>query len=350
MNLTIPGRWQDGATSAELPGELQVRGDLVHLMVEGRELCAARLQQLQVSPRLGRTPRYLSFPTFAGQFETSEHGLMEQLESLDRRPGSLAYRVIHRIEQNMLAVVLATLVVVGTVVGYFVWGLPAMSHALAERLPADMLDEAAAETLAFLEEHQLEASELSEVRRGEVLAAIGTVAPDYPQEKLRFYRGGEHGANAFALPDGTIVFTDELVALAEDSEEIVAIFGHELGHVENRHALQQIIQGSAISLTIALVTGDVSVFGDLLVTAPVIFARLSYSRRFELESDAYALDLLREHELDTQAFVSILTKLHHSHRDCDSDESCAEDGVDGDWADYLSTHPHLEQRIRLATP
>lgn len=348
--MTIPGRWQDGATSAELPAELQVRGDLVHLMVDGRELCAARLQQIKISPRLGRTPRYLSFPAFAGQFETCEHGLMEQLESLDRRPGSLAYRVIHRIEQNLLAVVLATLVVVGAVVGYFAWGLPAMSHAIAERLPMDMLDEAAAESLAFLEEHQLEASDLSEARREEVLTAIATVAPDYPREKLRFYRGGHHGANAFALPDGTIVFTDELVALADNSEEVVAIFGHELGHVENRHALQQIIQGSAISLTIALVTGDVSIFGDLLVTAPVIFARLSYSRQFELESDAYALDLLREHGLDTGAFVSILTKLHHSHRDCDGEESCAEDGTDSDWGDYLSTHPHLEQRIRLAAP
>ncbi|WP_237057537.1 M48 family metallopeptidase [Microbulbifer sediminum] len=347
--LTIPGRWQDGATSTETPASLEVRGELVRLYVEGQELCAARPGNLAFSPRLGRTPRYISFPQLAGQFETRAHDLVEKLESLDRRKASLVYRFIHRIEQNLLMVALATLVVVALVWGYFAWGVPTASRVVAERLPAGLLDEAAEETLELMSEHYLEPSELTEARRREVRAVVGEMAPAYPLEKLHFFKGGSTtGANAFALPDGTIVFTDELVALAESEDEIAAIFGHELAHVLRRHSLRQVIQGSAISLTIALFTGEVSALGDLILTAPVVFARLSYSRQFELESDEYALALLHERGMDPDAFVSILTKLHESHRPCPAGESCDGEGEGSGWTSYLSTHPHLEQRIALA--
>lgn len=47
------------------------------------------------------------------------------------------------------------------------------------------------------------------------------------------------GANAFALPDGTLVVTDELVELAGDNDdEVLAVLAHELGHIHERHGLR----------------------------------------------------------------------------------------------------------------
>ncbi|WP_199775490.1 M48 family metalloprotease [Microbulbifer pacificus] len=55
------------------------------------------------------------------------------------------------------------------------------------------------------------------------------------------------GTNAFALSGGTIILIDELIARAEHENEILAVFGHELGHVHHQHTLRHIIEGSAIT-------------------------------------------------------------------------------------------------------
>ena len=73
---------------------------------------------------------------------------------------------------------------------------------------------------------------------------------------LAFRRGRDLGANAFALPDGVIVFTDELIGLLESDAEILAVFAHEYGHVVERHSLRQILQDSAIAVLSFLLIGE----------------------------------------------------------------------------------------------
>ena len=360
MQYIINGKWQDGATSAVLPAELRCLEGRVFLSVDGREILRAPHNQLKLSPKLGRTPRYLHFADQSGQFESDDH---DQLDRLSNDIGGRGFALIHRLENHLGMVVMATVVVAALIWGYFVWGVPVGSKALAYRLPPDLLNRSAQETLSFLEEYTLKETSLSAERQQEIRTSFQAFAPDYSIEKLRFYGGGDQGANAFALPDGTIIFTDEIIALADTDEELLAVFGHELGHVEHRHSLRHVIQGSAFSLTLALITGEVSALGDLLITAPVVFTQLSYSRQFELESDDHAVDMLRERGLSPDALASMLTKLYQSKRceagsPCDTDtggdsEKTAQGETDsarepeGDWLKYLSTHPHLEERIAL---
>lgn len=355
----ISGKWEDGASSAVRPAQLHLLDERVYLIAGEAEQLNLPLSAVHISPRLGRTPRYITFDGFDGQLESTDH---ENLQLLDRLVGGKMLALVDRLERNLLTVVMATVVVAAIIAGYFFWGLPAGSKALAYQLPDNILDRSSKETLELLEEFSLEDSELSEERQQIIREDIQAAVPEYPIDKLRFYRGGDMGANAFALPDGTIIFTDEIVELMANSDETIAVFGHELGHVKHRHSLRQVIQGSAISLTIAMISGDVSALGDLMITAPVIFTQLSYSRKFELESDAYAVALLREQERPAEALGTILTKLHHSHkeRQCEDALSCG-DGDDHDpaeeldteeemergWQDYLSTHPHLQERIAL---
>ncbi|WP_043320019.1 M48 family metallopeptidase [Microbulbifer sp. HZ11] len=354
MQYIIKGKWQDGATSAVLPAELRCLEGRVYLSVDGQELRRAPHSELKLSAKLGRTPRYLHFAGQSGQFESEDH---EHLDRLSSDLGGRGFAFIHRLENHLGMVVLATVVVAALIWGYFTWGVPVGSKVLAERLPADLLNRSAQETLKFLEEFQLEETTLSAQRQQEIRDTFQGFAPDYPIEKLRFYGGGDQGANAFALPDGTIIFTDEIIALADTDEELLAVFGHELGHVAHRHSLRHVIQGSAISLTLALITGEVSALGDLLLTAPVVFTQLSYSRQFELESDDYAVQMLRERGHSPQALADMLTKLYQNKR-CEMDSGCNNEDVadhdvdpaaerEGEWLKYLSTHPHLEERISL---
>ena len=59
-----------------------------------------------------------------------------------------------------------------------------------------------------------------------------------------------------ALPVGSVVFMDELIELAENDEELIAIAYHEFGHVEHRHLIRRSLQGSAVVIGLFLLSGD----------------------------------------------------------------------------------------------
>ncbi len=102
------------------------------------------------------------------------------------------------------------------------------------------------------------------------------------------------GANAFALPGGTIIFTDEIVELAEDDGELVAVFAHERGHVVNNHSMRNLMQSAGVTFVLGWMLGDLTMITDVvLVGAPVLLQQMSYSRSFEREADEYALMILR---------------------------------------------------------
>ena len=76
------------------------------------------------------------------------------------------------------------------------------------------------------------------------------------QPRLEFRTIPDLGANAFALPSGIVVVTDDLVASAASDEELLAVLAHELGHIQHRHALRGVLQTSIIPLLLAAITGD----------------------------------------------------------------------------------------------
>lgn len=50
---------------------------------------------------------------------------------------------------------------------------------------------------------------------------------------------GVNYVNAFALPAGTIFVTAPLIAMADSEAELAGVIGHEIGHVEARHAAER---------------------------------------------------------------------------------------------------------------
>ncbi len=101
--------------------------------------------------------------------------------------------------------------------------------------------------------------------------------PDDPGHayQLLFRHGGRLGPNALALPGGTIVVTDELVALIGTGAGMMGVLSHEAGHVAQRHGLQQVIQASAVGALAAYFFGD---FSTVLATVPAAMLTMRYSR------------------------------------------------------------------------
>ncbi len=117
------------------------------------------------------------------------------------------------------------------------------------------------------------------------------------------------GANAFALPGGIVIVTDQLMQLAEHDDEILAVLAHEIGHVKHRHVLRGLPQDSATALIIAGVTGDVSSITPLAAAAPTFLMRAPHSREHEAEADRHALQLMQQMGMAPHHFPAILNRM-----------------------------------------
>ena len=155
-----------------------------------------------------------------------------------------------------------------------------------------------------------------------------------PAFRILFRDGRRLGANALALPDGTLVVTDQLVRLADDDAQILAVLAHELGHVERRHSLRMLIQTSVVGLVMAWYIGDVS---GLAAGLPTLLLQAGYSREHEREADRYAADLLRLNGLSPRLLADMLEKLEAAQ---------GGDGATMSGLGYLSSHPSNRERVR----
>ena len=160
---------------------------------------------------------------------------------------------------------------------------------------------------------------------------------DGHEYQLEFRRSEDIGANAFALPSGIVVMTDELVELAKSDEEIVAVLAHEIGHVRGRHALRQLLQAAGISALAVALLGDVSSISGILSAAPALL-HAKHSRDFEREADVFAKQWLREHDIDGDAL----------RRDPVPHDRFARRTRRSGAIDYFSSHPPTDERVRCS--
>jgi Zn-dependent protease with chaperone function len=347
--MAISGELYDGKTSAHWQAQLTVHpGGLLQLLWDGGNADYA-LASVEVSSRLGNTPRYFTLPD-GRKFETLDNAAVDDLlrqHSTQELHGWQAF--LHRLESRMHYVILALLVVIATSWGIVKYGLPAAAEAIAYALPTNVMQSATDTTLKVLDENYLKPSTLDVAVQQRLAARFAAMSGQVEQGfnyQLLFRKGGKLlGANAFALPSGTIVMTDELVTIASNDDEVVAVLAHELGHVVHRHSLRQVLQNSALSIAVTYTTGDAS---SLIVALPVLFVQLGYSRRFENEADQFAYDFLQRNRIPLQNFANILEGLENSHtaRRADNEQSGEEGSRVSRVFEYLSTHPATEERVK----
>lgn len=332
MSLGIAGHYMSGKTSLAIPAKLHLEGkEIIVFDQDQNQLVRANLHEIIISDRLGNIPRKVSFPD-SSHFETKENDLFEKQLLLHGKSGSL----LHRLEGKLHYIILSILLTVMSVLAFLMVGLPYASVIVANGLPSDLLDQASKSTLYTMDKFALGPSRLSQQRQDEINTMVRNSMPknEHNYYRILFRQGKELGANAFALPDGSIIFTDELIELLESEEEIFAVFAHELGHVVERHSLRQILQSSVLLIFSYLVIGEAT-DGVLELTnaLPALLMSSSYSRKFESEADDFAIALLKKLKIPAYHLGDALEKLSHSHSEAD--------GIK-----YLQTHPPTEERIR----
>jgi Zn-dependent protease with chaperone function len=312
--IRLQGYWFDGKSSQQLAAYLQVQHSQVAIYsADDKQLIFEMpVKDMDISSRVGSTPRYCYFPN-GGKFETLDH---EQVDKIVATYKPSLYRTfVHKLESHLGFVAVTVVIVMAMAWASVQYGLPAASRAIAMALPQSVMNRAATETMQILDKFHFAPSKLPEAVQNRVLKHFDSAIQDNKHLgiKVLFLDGKSIGANAFALPDGTVVFTDQIVELSDSDDELLAVLAHEIGHVEYRHSLRGIIQASALSFALTMLVGDVSAMGDLLVNLPIMLTTSAYSRDFEREADDHSLLFLDKHNIPRHNFIDLMEKLSNDH-------------------------------------
>ncbi|MEX0698050.1 MAG: M48 family metallopeptidase [Dongiaceae bacterium] len=289
---------------------------------------------LRPSGRIGNVPRRLALPD-GRLFETADNDGVDRLLASQAARGRASW--LAAIERFRPRLVLIAMVFVASALAAVRWGLPALADAAAALVPDTVEARIANGTLDALDATVLDPTRLAPQRQREVAALFAALAAasDLPPGRLTliFRRSEMIGANALALPGGTIIVTDDLLAIAPDDDGLAGVLAHEIGHIEARHGLRQLLRTVGLGAVLILVTGDATDLVEEATVLPALLVQLSYSRAFEREADDRGLALLAAVGRRPDGFIGILERLAGA---------C---GTDCEPPAWLSTHPATAERI-----
>lgn len=330
----IAGTWFDGHSARGLPAQLRVTPNGPHsLDIDGSQR-PVDLAAVKISARIGHIPRRIDFAG-GGHFETADNdGVDMLLRQQHQSPGVVQWLERHR--KAALASLAAVVVICVLIVKL---GLPWLAMRVAEVLPPSADAKLGSGVMQVLDGRLFNPSTLGAERQRDLQALFDDVVRGYPRAgdwQLQLRDSPQLGANAFALPGGTVVLTDQMVALARDDRELLGVLAHEVGHVSRRHGLRQLVQAMGVSALALGLFGDVTVLSSLTGLAPQLL-QAGYSRDMEREADAFARAWLVRAGIDQRHFDALMCRLDAAHGGQDKPGK-------HDALRYFDSHPAVSER------
>lgn len=328
------GAWHPPGAAAAIPATLLANGSelLVRTSDDGLVRTVSSLPLITITDRIGRVPRRITFADNS-TFETKDNEAVDLYLKAHRADRTGWIHELEKIHPRLIVFVVLVMLISGLI---YRFALPVLVETAVWVTPPIVPEVMSASTLVTLDRtvfspSTLPAGEQAKIRSAfDALAAYSTRGPSIYH--LNFREGGAMGPNALALPDGTLVITDELVRMAGgDTEMILGVLAHEIGHVEKQHALRQLYRAAGTAGLIMLVAGDVGSGGHEVLTDGAALVSLSYSRSVEAEADRVSVELMLKAGHDPRAIGRFFKLL--------------EDKLgDHSGTSMLSTHPGTPER------
>lgn len=356
-------RYFDGRSSRAQPVDIWVSDGQLHLAGE-RGVRSLSMQDVRWPERTRQGPR-IALLLAGGHLQSID---AVSWDNWSREVG-LEESTVVKLQQSWRWVFAGLVSLLLLVVAGYVWGLPWVAREVADRLPESAevkVGEAALAQLdAFTQPSQLPPSQQRQIEQAwaQVLTAHRASAaargePVRPSQLL-IRHSGSIGPNALAIPGGTMLLTDDMVRLLQyDTQAIVGVLGHELGHVQHRHGMRTLIQVGVMGAFGALLLGD---FSSILAAVPLWLGQAHYSREAEREADAYSVDVLRASGISPTVMVAlferlalfercgdkVLEQLPSNTSGCEAESLDRNQGGSGSrsWRLGFASHPASEDRI-----
>ena len=336
--MSIAGKFFNGVVSKQFDAELVAgTSDVsIRLINNANEALPepTSLSEMAISSRLDSVPRSLRFPT-GQQFLTDDNNAIDAL--IKSHGLTLVSTLAHRLESYLPLVVTSLVCIVLSGFGFVKYGIPAIAENAADLVPESVQISMGESVLnQFSKNGYLSESLIDAKKRDGYRSYLVSFNDPDDGISILFRNSSIFGPNAFALPGGNVVLTDELVQLAGSDEELLAVYFHELGHIKYKHIIKQGLQSSLLSLFVITITGDLTAATDLVSGVPTVLLSLNYSRNFEIQADQYALARLEAANIDAMHFANIMHKLMRP-------------SVNSAFfpPEYLSTHPAPDDRLAL---
>lgn len=161
---------------------------------------------------------------------------------------------------------------------------------------------------------------------------------DYSDWEVKIFE--DPTANAFALPGGRIGVHKGIFKVAQTTDQLASVLGHEIGHVISEHGNERVSQALAVQGVFVLTDAILDIKGpqrDLLFAALGLGAQvgylLPYNRIQEKEADLIGLQLMAGSGFNPEASIQLWKNMYEQ----------AKSRV----PEFLSTHPSHEMRIQL---
>lgn len=224
--------------------------------------------------------------------------------------------LVVKAQQSWRGTLVACAALVVLVVAGYLWGLPVAARAIVAFIPATVDALAGDQALQTIDGRWLKPSKLPAADQERLRAAFAegvrkTYGAKAPPWRLEF-RSGKIGPNAFALPGGTMIVTDELVAMVASDDTVLGVLGHEMGHVAHRHGMRQLVQVSALGAVLSVAFGD---YGTFITTVPLVIASMGYSRDAEREADEESVRFMRAAGISPLAMVGFFEGVKKYRKD-----------------------------------
>ncbi len=311
-------------------------GDRLAIKLDAQaEMLDYSVHEVAVSEALANLPSRVVFNT-GDAFECADTAAFALLFKQHR---SGVANAVHKLERSSKWALLALILVPLVAYGALTWLMPVAAVRVAGAIPSALVKQLDQQVLASMDGYVFAPTKAT-VAQQQKLQSVWAKLPHGFGYTLLSKDGGVIGANAMALPGGSIIVTDALLALLSE-DELLAVLAHEMGHVDLQHGLRNIIQSLGITLVFSTIIGDASLLAEsALVAAPVVIQQMSYSRDMEREADEFAHRKLTQMGISPACLGSALKRLVDAHKKTDN--------ADHSWQDYLSTHPSINERVASA--
>lgn len=217
-------------------------------------------------------------------------------------------------------------------VALFIAILPALSAAIARRVPPSIEEQLAFPVQKFLDGRYCRTAASRKALDGLAQRLRLPGDPVLPGAQIEIV--DLPMVNALTLPGGSIIVTNALVEHAQDPDELAGVLAHELEHVARRHVMTQIVRSAILTTGWRLTAGDFTGLMAIDPSTTMEIASRSFSRDAEREADQGALQRLRSAGISSNGLSRFFARIE---RQTDA------------MPEWLSTHPASAIRATMAS-